>query len=173
MTQNEYLSAIRSIIIQVSNRNCNLTTNGYIFNNQYLLDLQFLYIIETCYRNMELFDETELSNLNEMLYELNLKIMGTTTYIIGGTTLTLDTGSTIMVIPDDYKTTYYKVLNLFASYGESASREFVTSKQESNKISIELYNIINAAISARMLEQTTIATNLYNYVVAKLSILSL
>ena len=101
MTQIEYINRIRSLYINVSQRNCNLVSLGYTIDNTSLIQLQFLSLLEKCFQRIELFNEEQIMKLeNNLNYIADMAIVDTSVY---DTITGIDniTGNVALVIADD------------------------------------------------------------------------
>ena len=172
MTQTEYLNVIRSASINVSKRNCNLLDNGIAPSNASLIQLQFLAIIEACYRNIDLFDSEQIDNINNAL-GLTLTMTTMQNIVYNTTGLEVDSNDLIVAVPTDYKAVYDRVLVLFSSYGGDNLGESMDYNLEVDNMAVQLFNIINSAIAAKTSGLTDVAAKLYDYVVAKLNAINL
>lgn len=167
MTQTEYLNIIRSASININKRNCNLLDNGIAPSNASLIQLQFLSVIEACYRSIDLFNDEQIDNINNAL-GLTLTLTNMPNIVYNTTGLTVDDSDVIVAVPTDYKVVYDRVLVLFSSYGGDKLGETMDYNLEVNNVAVQLFNIINSAIAAKASGLTDVATKLYSYVVNKL-----
>lgn len=167
MTQTEYLNVIRSAAIEINERNCNLLNNGIAPSNASLIQLQFLSIIEACYRNIDLFNNEQIDNINNAL-GLTLKLTKMQNVVYNTTGLVVDSTDVVVAVPTDYKVAYDRVLILLSSYGGDKLSETMDYNLEVNNVAVQLFNILNSAIAAKTSGLTDIALKLYNYVLNKL-----
>lgn len=171
MTQIEYINRIRSLYINVSQRNCNLVSLGYTIDNTSLIQLQFLSLLEKCFQRIELFNEEKIMKLeNNLNYIADMAIVDTSIY---DTITGIDniTGNVALVIADASDEQILKqICFLYASYGGVTINECSSNIDYYNS-GIYLYNMFISAICAKNIGHTAIYDNIIAYITNKLMLL--
>ena len=171
MTQIEYINRIRSLYINVSQRNCNLVSLGYTIDNTSLIQLQFLSLLEKCFQRIELFSEEQIMKLeNNLNYIADMAIVDTSIY---DTITGIDniTGSVALVIADASDEQILKqICLLYASYG-GVSIDECSSNIDYYNSGIYLYNMFVSAICAKNIGHITIYDKIITYITNKLMLL--
>ena len=171
MTQIEYINRIRSLYINVSQRNRNLISLGYTIDNTSLIQLQFLSLLEKCFQRIELFNEEQIMKLeNNLNYIADMAIVDTSVYdtITGINNIT---GDVALVIADASDEQILKqICLLYASYG-GVSIDECSSNADYYNSGIYLYNMFVSAICAKNIAHTTIYDNIIAYITNKLMLL--
>lgn len=168
MTQQELLNVVRSLMINVSNRNCNLVDLGYSINNISLTQLQFLSLLEQCFIRYDLFNEEQINNLNNILeYVKNMEITNNKIY---DTSRTILAESRELVITTNAKeeAILNKICLLLASYGGASLKECTASCSGYNQSAIGIYNMFISALGAKTVGQTKLYDTIIKYVITKL-----
>ena len=152
MTQTEYINRIRSLYINVSQRNCNLVSLGYTIDNTSLIQLQFLSLLEKCFQRIELFNEEQIMKLeNNLNYIADMAIVDTSVY---DTITGIDniTGNVALVIADASDEQILKqICLLYASYGGVSINECSSNTDYYNS-GIYLYNMFVPAFYCTLKE---------------------
>lgn len=170
MTQIEYINRIRSLYMNVSQRNCNLISLGYVIDNTSLIQLQFLSLLEACFKRIEIFDEHQVVKLiNNLNCIADMAMVDTSIY---DTITGVDqvTGNVAILLADASEEQILKqICLLYASYGGDSINE--CCKTGYYDTPVYLYNMFISAICAKSIGRTTVYNQIINYIIDKLKML--
>ena len=76
-----------------------------------------------------------------------------------------------VTIPADYICIYHKILVLLSKYGVDMLKDCSAKCSAKNKTIIDCFNMFNAAVAARKLEQTKVAETIIKYVEGQLKLI--
>lgn len=169
MTQEELLNVVRSLMINVSNRNCNLVDLGYSINNISLTQLQFFSLLEQCFIRYDLFNEEQINNLNNILeYVKNMEIVSDKIYDTTNINSIIENKELVITTDEKEEAILKEICLLIASYGGDSLKECTASCKGYNQSAIGIYNMFISALMAKTIGQTKLYDTIIKYVLSKL-----